>query len=187
MPLFHSFIDLAHQYWKRLLKPGDWAIDATCGNGKDTLVLAQTLQGGGLIGIDLQEIALSHTRKRLENSPINTEVHLFCQSHESFPPLASNHPIRLIVYNLGYLPGGDKSITTLTDSTLTSLESALKILMPGGCISLLCYPGHREGALETEAIYLRVSQLDSRKWNCCLHRNLLYRESPTLLLLQKSL
>ncbi|MBS0604382.1 MAG: methyltransferase domain-containing protein [Verrucomicrobia bacterium] len=189
--LFQSHLDLAHAYWERLLKPGDWAIDATCGNGQDTLKLAQILgKSGGVIGIDIQEEAIARSRELLHSHPtadLLAGVHLFRQSHEEFPPLSSERPIRLIVYNLGYLPRGDKGITTLTETTLQSISRGLELVMPGGAISITCYPGHSEGAREERTLLEWASQLSPSNWNICLHSFPNRSASPRLLLLQKSI
>ena len=83
----------------------------------------------------------------------------------TFPKLAQQHPIRLVVYNLGYLPKGNKKLTTLTDSTLQSLENALALIQPGGVVSITCYPGHEEGAKEEAALLQKVAQLSPSSWN----------------------
>jgi ubiquinone/menaquinone biosynthesis C-methylase UbiE len=93
---------LARDYWKNHLKTDDFAIDATCGNGHDTLYLSGLLPDGLVYGIDIQESALEKTREILGDAK---NVRLFCQSHAE--PIPIPKPPRLIVYNLGYLPGGD--------------------------------------------------------------------------------
>lgn len=57
-----------------------------------------------------------------------------------------------ITFNLGYLPGADKALVTLADSTLQALDAALQLLAPDGLLSVLCYRGHPEGKIETDAI-----------------------------------
>lgn len=191
-PLFRSHLDLAHQYWKMVLKEGDWALDATCGNGLDTLALAATLRAykqWGLVGIDIQKKAVDHTRGLLQlnlSEEQMTSVHLFQQSHLQFPPLAYQHPIRVIVYNLGYLPGGDKSLMTQTATTLSSVETALQLLQPGGIVSITCYPGHEEGSLEQTALLQRLVSLKNSDWSVCHHTFLNRASSPSLILVQKS-
>ena len=123
--LFHSHLDLAHQYWEKILQDGDLAIDATCGNGNDTLKLAEILQKSGtVIGMDIQEEAIARTKALLSKLPQETlaRIHLYHQSHADFPSLGD--PVRLIVYNLGYLPKGNKQLTTMTQSTMDSLGKA---------------------------------------------------------------
>jgi hypothetical protein len=187
-PLFNSHLDLAHCYWEKLLREGDWAIDTTCGNGHDTLKLAQTSKIGGVIGIDLQPEALLKTQALLEQhlSPAELpRVHLYCQSHAEFPALASKQPIRLIVYILGYLPGGDKNKTTLVPTTLESVHKALQLVSPGGAVSIACYPGHPEGKEEEKALLSEISRLSPQEWNVCYHAFPNRLLSPSLLFIQK--
>lgn len=189
--LFHSSIDLAHNYWRNLLRPGDCAIDATCGNGKDTLQLAQILNPNGtLIGIDIQQEAIDKTSSLLRaHFSFSTlqKIHLYCQSHVHFPPLAFSLPVHLIVYNLGYLPGGNKELTTLTSSTVESVLAALQLITPGGAISLTCYPGHLEGAREEKALIDIALHLPIAEFNICLHTFPNRFSSPSLLFIQKKI
>ncbi|MES2122983.1 MAG: class I SAM-dependent methyltransferase, partial [Chlamydiota bacterium] len=191
-PLFQSAVDLAQRYWKDLIRPGDWAIDATCGNGRDSLILAELLlknsSDSGLIVIDIQPQAIALTQELLAKSLDAYQLkqaHFCCQSHAVFPSLAFEKPIRLIVYNLGYLPKGDKNLTTLTSSTLQSLEQAKNCIAPGGMISITCYPGHAEGALEEQALLKELSLFCPKEWNICFHRFLNRNASPSVLLIQK--
>src|SRR5262245_43788076 len=100
--LFNTAIDLAHAYLARLLLPHDLAIDATCGNGKDALVLARLLPQGRLFALDIQEKSLQNSRALLAEQ--GARVKFFLQSHAQFPPEIAPGSVRLIVYNLGYLP-----------------------------------------------------------------------------------
>ncbi len=162
-------------------------IDATCGNGYDSLFLAQ-LKPAKLYLIDLQEKALEQTRLKLEDSSLLAKAtdKIFIQNcHASFPPFILPSSIKLIVYNLGYLPGGDKTITTLVSTTLASLKQALVLLIKGGLISVTCYPGHLEGALEEQLLLPFVQQLDPNQWECCHHRWINRLKAPSLLILKK--
>ncbi len=149
-------IKLAHERWLIHLRKGCHVIDATCGNGYDSLFLAQhalTETAGALHCFDIQSHALQITEKRLKSGfsdAIYQRIHFYHCSHEnlSFPDLS----IDLVCYNLGYLPGGDKKITTGGVSTISSLRSALRIIKKSGLISVTCYPGHEEGKNETEMV-----------------------------------
>ncbi len=175
--------ELAHFYWKRVIQPGDCVIDATCGNGKDSLFLADLIgDEGTLIGLDIQPEALAKTELLLEK---RSNCHLFHQSHEEFPALAFQKKIKLIAYNLGYLPGGDKKITTQTSSTLESVKKALTLIVPGGLLSITCYPGHPEGALEEKALLKIVSCLPPKEWAICHHCWVNWQAAPSLLILEK--
>ena len=191
-PLFQSHLDLAHTYWKRILNPGDCAIDATCGNGYDTLFIAQSVLRddiGKVIAIDKQSQAIESARLLLST---NLEKHLIDQidfvhgCHESFPDTIIQGSVKLIVYNLGYLPGSDKSIKTLT-TTIQSLKNALPLLCSGGMISITCYPGHAEGKIEEMDILAYAKTLPPQEWNCCYHQWINRSNSPSLLLIQKAL
>lgn len=185
-PLFTTPIDLAHSFWQSLIQNGDAFIDATCGNGKDSLFLAKlaaSKKDTHLYCIDIQKQALDKAKLLLEaETTCITWIH---GSHEQLPPTAPKN-CRLIVYNLGYLPGGDKSVTTLTSSTLKSVSHALELLCLGGVISITCYPGHEEGKKEEEKLSSFFSLLDPKKW-CFTHFHFDNRkESPSLMLIQKS-
>lgn len=186
-PLFRNHLDLAHSYWSELIAENDVLIDATCGNGHDTLFLAR-LHPRLLYAIDLQERALLAAKEmlRLHLSDQNLcRVKFILGSHVEFPKEIPLESVKLIVYNLGYLPGGDKSITTLTESSLRSLQNALALLLPGGVVSLTCYPGHDEGRREEEHLLEFAKGLDAKVWSCCHHRWINRRDAPSLLLIQK--
>ncbi|OGN64671.1 MAG: hypothetical protein A3E80_02410 [Chlamydiae bacterium RIFCSPHIGHO2_12_FULL_49_9] len=178
---------ISKKYWMALLKEGDTAIDATAGNGNDTLFLCQLLLKhpmSAVAALDIQSEAIQRT-DALIKSHLTPEqykrVLLHRLSHEKIDTIAFQP--KLIVYNLGYLPKGDKSITTLTSSTLKSLESALKMLKEGGAISITCYPGHLEGEKEERAILSSLEKLPSEKWSICYHKWL--NRSPTFLWIEK--
>lgn len=189
-PLFKSHLDLAHSYWEKVIKEGDWVIDATCGNGKDSLKLAQLISpSGGVISLDIQPMAIENSNN-LFTQKLTTEqisrIHLFCTSHESFPAIAENKRISLIVYNLGYLPGGNKEMTTLTEITLKSLNKSLLLLAPYGVISITCYPGHPEGAREQAALLNFAKHLTPSIWSVSHHTWENRKQSPSLLIIQKN-
>lgn len=171
---FSSAVKEAQFFWQRHLKLGDGVVDATVGNGKDTLFLYELLKDpkSYLIGLDIQLSAIEKVR------PLVPRARLYCQSHETFPPLPFSP--RLIVYNLGYLPGGDKSITTQVQTTLQSLEEAKKIVAPGGCLSIVCYPGHAEGKKEEEALVLWASSLPA-SWEVVHQRWVNRKLAPSFL------
>lgn len=188
-PLFQSHLDIAHDYWRRTLALGDTAIDATCGNGYDTLALCEMVlshNSGEVIAMDIQEEAIKTTgaylREKLDPLLLK-RVKLVQGSHAQLPAIRQN--VKLIVYNLGYLPKGDKAITTTVESTLKSLSEAQKLIAAGGAISVTCYPGHEEGALEEKALVQLVSQWDPKVWSCCYHQWINRCRAPSLLFIQK--
>lgn len=187
LPLPGSHLEFAHSLWAKYLQGGAWAIDATCGQGRDTLYLARCLEGteGGVIALDIQEEAILKTAQYLQQhlSPAGlAKVHLFHQSHEEFPPMAYKKPIQLIVYNLGYLPSGDHALTTLTPTTLKSVERGLLL---SNTLSITCYPGHPEGLIEQRALLSWASSLNSEQWHSCHYVNEGRATAPSLLTIAK--
>ena len=191
--LFQSHLDLAQAYWKALVKKGDTVIDATCGNGHDTLKLSQlalSSDKGKVYAFDIQPQAIQSTlhllKTHLSQEELN-RVSLMEHCHSTFPEEICPESVKLCVYNLGYLPGGDKTQTTKTHSTLASLQKMEPLLQRGGAISMTCYPGHAEGEAELQILLQYVQQLSPKEWSCCHHTWENRHKSPTLLLIQKSL
>lgn len=128
-------------------------VDATCGNGHDSLFLA-SFERGDLYCIDIQEKAIIQTKNRLSAYP-NSQFHL--RSHQDLTFI--NGEIDLIVYNLGYLPGGNKEIITKASTTVLSLQSALSKLSKDGMISIMIYTGHEGGKKEKDNIMSFIKAL----------------------------
>lgn len=191
--MFHPHIDFAHRYWQNLLQPGDIAIDATCGNGHDTLMLAKlclSSEKGVLFALDIHPRAIALTTQLLKEnlSPALFEKIKIVQGcHSRFPSELETGSVKLIVYNLGYLPGGgDKSHTTQVKTTLESISQAMFLLKKGGCISLTLYPGHEAGKEETDQILPFAASLDRKLWNCSHHAWINRSKAPSLLFIQKN-
>ncbi|MCA9043480.1 MAG: 16S rRNA (cytosine(1402)-N(4))-methyltransferase [Planctomycetaceae bacterium] len=146
--------ELAQQAVADVMQPGDIVVDATIGNGCDTLFLAQLVGPAGTVfGFDIQSAAIQETQARI--SEFASRVTLFHASHaEMLSHLPQNivGSVTAVMFNLGYLPGGDKKCMTTTESTLEGLRQALKLLRPGGILTVLAYPGHRGGDEEAAAV-----------------------------------
>jgi hypothetical protein len=167
---------LARGAWADVLRAGDVAVDATCGNGRDAatlaLLLAEAGPGGALVAIDVQQPALDATAAAvgaaLAGSQTPPALSLVLGSHATFPPAARG--AKLFVYNLGYLPGGDHALTTTTASTLASLAVAQAYVAVGGLISLMLYPGHAAGVDEADAVVRHLEGLDKAVWRVLVCR-----------------
>lgn len=181
----------AHAAWQDIVKPGDCVIDATCGNGHDTSLLAKlalTSNSGIVYALDIQKQALNNTKQRLSSflpDEYFSRIKLIEMCHSCFPAEIVPQSVRLITYNLGYLPGSDKYLKTLTHTTLKSLLQALQLIMVDGLISIVCYPGHPEGKQEEFAIVESVSSLDPGQWICSHQRWINRPDSPSLLFLSR--
>jgi predicted methyltransferase len=160
-----SLLKLAHQHIKDNLRTGDIAIDATIGNGHDTLFLAEQVGlTGKVYGFDIQQAAIVATRAKLAQSQWQDSVSLIQASHADMMahiPAKHHGKINACMFNLGYLPNGDKRIITQTDSTLCALTAVCVLLAPQGIITILAYAGHAGGDTETASIEQWAEQLDS--------------------------
>lgn len=158
-------IPKAHEHIKALLNPGDYAVDATAGNGHDAVFLARCLlPGGHLWAVDIQVMAVQATAKRLSDAGLQEGVTLLQANHAdllNLIPKAYHGRIKVIVFNLGYLPGGNKACITLPHSTLSGLSASLHLLAPGGLVSLMVYPGHKGGAAEAQVILDWLTTLEA--------------------------
>lgn len=186
---FQNPVDWSHIAFERFAVPGSSVIDATVGNGYDTLFLAKRVlqeDEGKLFAFDIQEKALMQAKERLQQEVphLFPKIRFFHQSHETFPEEIEKASIALIVYNLGYLPGGDKEIVSKVESTLKSIKNGLPLLKPGGALSLTCYPGHSEGKREEEALLLLAAELPQALFQATHTRWLNRKESPSHLLIQ---
>jgi len=161
-------LKLAHLCMESHVETGDVVVDATLGNGYDTLHLAQCIgEKGHVLGFDIQEAAVESTRMGLCEAALQERVTLLCRSHAelkaAFDELSLMAP-SLLVFNLGYLPGGDKSVVTVPDSTMACLRQGSELLNPGGAISLVAYRGHPGGMDEYEAVLVFLEELTEAGW-----------------------
>lgn len=160
---------LAADYLRSVLTEGDRAIDATVGNGHDTAMLCRLVgEAGHVYGFDLQEQALDATRKRLKGERLEKRATLWCMGHEHMGEMI-REPVRAAVFNLGWLPGGDHQVTTRTETTMTAVKQALKLLSPGGMLVICVYPGHPEGKRERKALEEWMTSLPAREFNVLAH------------------
>lgn len=152
--------ELAHLLMRQSLKPGDWVVDATVGNGHDTLLLAELVGSSGrVIGFDVQEAALAAATERVDGLP---QVKLIHAGHENLAehlPVDRHKRLAAVMFNLGYLPGASKEIMTRSETTLAALKQALTHLKMHGLVTLVLYPGHPGGEEEAEAVRSYAQQL----------------------------
>lgn len=150
---------------KSYVKHGYICIDATAGNGYDTEILATAVgDSGQVFAFDIQEQAIETTSFRLKAKGLLDRVNLVNDTHENIREYVTGQ-VDFIIYNLGYLPGGDKELSTKKESTLKSLQEALTLLSPIGLMAITCYRGHDGAEEEYEAVMEFVSQLDQIRYN----------------------
>lgn len=156
---FVSVLSFAQQLVRQRATSGDIVIDATVGNGVDTLFLANLVQASGRVyGFDIQQSALDGAMRRLagELSEDHLQaVRLFRQSHDTMAAwvMGADHGrVSAAMFNLGYLPGGDTTVITTSQTTLPALTAALSLLKPSGVLTVILYPGHQGGKSEADAV-----------------------------------
>lgn len=185
-----SLPETAHRFIKDSLKNGDIAIDATLGNGHDAFFLAELVGAQGHVyGFDIQAEAVENTKRRLSASGLLDRITLFQASHaamERFIPHPHHDHIQAIMFNLGYLPGGDKTVITRTESTLAALNAACNLLAPGGRLSVLAYPGHAGGDSEAEAVQNWLATLEAGRFEHSTELSAVHKaQAPRLYRIEK--
>ena len=178
---------LAERYIKDSILPGDTVIDATMGNGGDTERLCRLVgETGRVYAFDIQEDALASTARRLEAAELLKRTSLILDGHEHMESYVKDS-VQAVVFNLGWLPGGNHAVTTKAETTLEALQAALRLIRPGGLVSVCIYPGHEEGKTERDRIVEWAGTLSVQRYNVLLHRFLNAGEStPVLVLIQKN-
>lgn len=158
---------LAHESVGAVLRTGDLAVDATAGNGHDTVFLAGAVgPTGRVIALDIQPEALRATRDRLRSSGCEAQVELVEGCHSTLDDLLPDDvELRAAMFNLGYLPGSDKGAITRAATTLPALACCFERVAPGGIVSVMAYRGHRGGDEETASIAALVSDLDANRFS----------------------
>ena len=159
IPLLRGPVPLSHLFIRRFVSRGDHVVDATCGNGHDTLLLAELAGADGRVwAFDIQQQAVDATAARLAEAGGFVSVMLVHGGHETLAEQCTG-PVKAVVFNLGYLPGGDRTVVTRPESTLAGLEQSLQILEPGGVVIITLYPGHEGGQQERSLLETRLAQL----------------------------
>lgn len=150
-----------------VLNPGDYCVDATVGNGHDTVFLAEKVGSTGkVIGFDIQDQAIQSTKNRIADKKLEQQVQLIPRGHEHIKTELENlgvSQIKSCMFNLGYLPNGDKSILTLPGTTERAITQSIQLLEKGGRITILVYVGHDGGSSELDVVdrlFLDLSNSD---------------------------
>lgn len=173
----------SHDVLKEVIVSGDHVIDATVGNGNDTVLLAQLVGPYGKVyGFDIQEEAIRATEEKLILTSQKPQVELIKDGHQNMDQyLDEDEKISAVTFNLGYLPKGDKSIITKPDTTLTAIKKSLKYLRRHGIISIMVYSGHTGGLEERVAIDSFVSELPQNEYNVLLYNYINQMNQPPYL------
>lgn len=178
-------LELARHFLQSAISPGDTVVDATLGNGYDCQMLAECVgDSGRVIGFDVQQQAIDSTRERL--GPLAKQCELILAGHET---LADHCPqgLSAVVFNLGYLPGADKAMTTQAAKTLCALAAAVQLLRQGGLLSVMCYIGHPGGMEEGRAVREWASLLPRSDWRVFHYQAVNAPNDPPFLIIVEKL
>jgi len=175
-------LPFARSLLERAISPGDIVIDATVGNGHDTVFLANLVGFNGRVyGFDIQEEAITNTKVRLDEQGLSEQVTLFQTGHENIlatiPPL-HHGKVTGAVFNLGYLPGGDKEIVTKPVTTIEAIDQIIDLLAPEGIIVIVIYHGHIEGAVERDYLLRYIRHLDQSVVHVLQYQFINQRNNP---------
>ncbi len=145
-----------------VINKGDTCVDATTGNGHDTKFLSDLVGSDGMVyGFDVQAQAIEMTREQLED---RANYKLICDGHQNMEKYI-DVPVDFVIFNLGYLPKADKTITTLKETTLQAIEASLRLLKTHGILWVVVYPGHEEGAEESDALNVYLKTLNQKDYS----------------------
>jgi hypothetical protein len=181
-----------------VLLPGDLAVDLTAGKGRDACAMAKAVgPDGQVVAFDLQTSALEQTAELLgrhgfavkswpadQSLPKEPGVYLVHACHSSLDKMLHHFP-KAIMANLGYLPGGDKSLVTRSETTLAALQQAVALLAPGGRLAVTVYPVHPGGAEEGAAVDELFSNLHRNQWQVLSLRAENQSEAPYLMVAER--
>ncbi len=154
-------LGLVHDFLKRNIKEGAFCIDATAGRGRDTELLCRLAgRSGRVLAFDIQKEAVESTRERLAENGLCAGVIL--DSHVNMERYAKIETVDCIVFNFGRLPGGDRNIFTLAETSVLAIDAGLNLLKPGGVMALAMYYGGANGYTEKDAVISHLGRLDPK-------------------------
>ena len=158
--------------------------DCTMGNGRDTLFLSSLVPHGHVYAFDIQPEALINTEKTLKEHHALSNVTLIQDCHSHIRKYISTE-LSAVMFNLGWLPDHDKSITTKTETTLLAIRNSMELLKRGGRILIVMYPGHEEGRLEGIEIEKMLADLDKDLYHTIIYKMVNVPECPYIGLIEK--
>ena len=175
-------LEMAHDFLAQVITQEDIVVDATMGNGHDTLFLAKLAKQ--VYSFDIQKQALEKTSQRLQEAGL-TNAELILQGHETVDQFVTE--VKAAIFNLGYLPSADKSIITQPQTTIESLDKLCQMLIKGGRIAIMIYYGHEGGDIERDAVMDYVSQLPQEEYTATIYRTLNQINNPPFLVMIEKL
>ncbi len=173
-------------FLEKIIEKGNVVIDATMGNGYDTVYLGNLVgETGKVYAFDVQEEALTSTRKKVVRDNMEDRIELIHDGHENLDKYVKEE-VSCVVFNLGYLPRAKHMVITKPDTTLEAIKKSLELLKPNGIISIAAYIGHEGGLDEKNYICEYLDNLDQKQYNV-LHMEFTNQinNPPQLILVEK--
>ena len=173
-----SILNMVKKICEEHISDNDYVVDMTIGNGNDTLFLAKISKK--VFGFDVQKVAIDNTTRLLKENNVNN-YELINTSHDEIDEALKEYKqkIKLILFNLGYLPCGDKSITTKHKTTLRAVKKSMDMINKNGLILIVFYP-HVEGKKEAKTV---LDYLDKNNINYKTYKNTPNKEAPYLVVI----
>lgn len=183
--MLKGILNFTHYLLEESVAKGDTVIDATCGNGHDTLFLTKLVgENGHVFGFDIQDQAVTNTKNRLTKNG-STNATIIKDSHSNFINHISVDKLTRLggaIFNLGYLPGSDKSIITSSESTILAVEGILSHLKQNGIVVLVVYHGHEGGEQEKEQLMKYARLLDQKLFHVLFYGFINQKNDPPFIL-----
>lgn len=177
-----QLLDAAKSFLAGKIKETNTLVDFTMGNGHDTAYLCSLVPDGKVYAFDIQKEAIENTRKLLTEKGYNN-AELILDSHANIAKYVPS--FKCGMFNLGYRPGGDKSVTTLTESTLKAVTDGINLMQKGGVLVISVYPGHAEGEKEGRELYSLLSSYDKVYYSVIQYKMINSPTSPFILAVEK--
>jgi predicted methyltransferase len=182
---FDRILPFAKYLLEKTVKSGNIVVDATLGNGHDAVYLAGLVgENGRVYGFDVQEEAIQSSQQRLLQHRMSEWVTLFHEGHENLLdkiPAEHHGKVTGAIFNLGYLPGGDKTIVTKPETTIAAIDQLLEMMAYEGIIILVIYHGHPGGAEERDTLLHYCEQIDQRLAHVLQYQFINQQNSPSFI------
>lgn len=179
--MFKKILPAGKDFIEEIVDPADTLIDATCGNGHDSAYLSALVPNGHVYSFDIQSQAIESAK----NNYPKTNISFIHDGHENIGSHVKA-PVKAGIFNLGYLPGGDKSITTAYQTTIAAINELFKLLTAGGRIIIVVYHGHDSGKIERDALLNHLTSWDQNKAQVLMYQYINQKNNaPFLLVIEK--
>ncbi len=178
--MYQNAVELSHEYIERTVKIGDTVIDATAGNGNDTLFLAKLVgDTGRVFAFDIQAKAVENTKKRLAENNVSERCNVILDGHQNMKKYV-DAPVSAIMFNFGYLPGGDHNVFTIPETSIQAIQSSMELISDDGIITLAIYYGGDSGFEERDALLSYLKTINNKDYSVLYHHFWNYPNCPPL-------